>query len=53
MMDSADRECYNHQDWTFRKLELIHGVVQKTEVDYFQALLPDKLRLSEHAPKES
>lgn len=37
----------------FHKLELIHGVVQKTKLDYFQALLPDKLWLSEHAPKES
>lgn len=37
----------------FHKLELIHRVVQKTKFDYFKTLLPEKLWLSEHTPKES
>lgn len=52
-MDSPDGDCYTHQDRMFHKLELIHGIEQKTKLDWFQALLPNKLWLSEPAPKES
>lgn len=34
-------------------MELIQGIGQQIKLDYFQALLPDKLWLSEQAPKES
>lgn len=51
-MDSPDRECYQHQDWMFSKPELIHGIVQKTKLYYFQTLLPDKLWFSEHTIQE-